>query len=150
MTNLQTARQAHPGSGIAPAAHWRRFWEWLARPTHYRAVTRFRSAIEGGDSTILTRLLHPEVGVVIEAGSPDHPTRRGVVGAYDAIPLLVHSMGRQNGMSIDVRSVNGQAGIILTVRDRTTATMAVDFTGSRITMVWIRLHPYELRHWNRV
>ena len=150
MTNLQTARRANPTSSAEGAGRWRRIWEWLSRPTHYRAVTRFRSAIEERDSTILEELLHPEVAVVTEAGSPEHPARRVVVGTYDAIPLLMHGMSTKNGLSIDVRSVNGQAGIILKGRGTTTATMAVDFTGNRITTVWIRLHPYELRHWNHV
>lgn len=150
MTNLQTARQANPTSSAEPARRWRRIWEWLSRPTHYRAVTRFRSAIEQGDTAILEELLHPDVAVMTEAGSPEHPARRVVVGAYDAIPLLMHGMSTHDGLSIDVRSVNGQAGIILTDRGTTTATMAVDFTGDRITMVWIRLRPYVLRHWNHV
>lgn len=150
MTNLQTARLGSLPPRTEPARPWCRIWEWLSRPTHYRAVTRFRSAVEQGDSGILEELLHPEVAVVTEAGSSEHPARRVVVGTYDAIPLLIHGMSTKAGSSNDVRSVNGQAGIILTDRGTTTATMAVDFTGNRITMVWIRLHPYELRHWNHV
>jgi hypothetical protein len=150
MTILQTSRQVAPASGSDRVRPWRRVWDWVARPLRYGAVTRFRSALDAGDAALLAELLHPDVSVVTESGDPEHPTRRVVVGTYDAVPLLVHGLGRQNGLSIDVRSVNGQAGIILTDRGRSTATMAVDFTGNRITMLWLRLQPYQLRHWNRV
>jgi hypothetical protein len=141
---------ASPACGRSATSPWDRAWDWLALPTHYRAVRRLRSAIENRDSDGLGRLLAAGVAVVVEAGDPQPGTRRVVVGAYEASALLLHGMGARAGVSLDVRSINGQAGLLLTDRGHTTAAIAVDFTGRRITMVWIRLHPHVLRHWNRV
>jgi hypothetical protein len=142
--------QPTPPGGANPVTLWDRAWDWLSRPTHYRAVGHFRSALESRDTDGLGRLLAPDVAVVVEAGDFEETDRRVVVGAYEAGALLLHGMGARPDRSLDVRSVNGQAGLLLTDRGRTAAAIAVDFTGGRITMVWIRLRPLVLRHWNRV
>jgi hypothetical protein len=129
---------------------WERAWEWLSRPAHYRSVNQLRVAIENRDVASLGGLLDPDVAVVVDSGDPAGAGRRVVLGTDDASALLVHGMGAHNGLTIDVRSVNGQAGIVLTDRGRPAAAIAVDFTAQCITVVWIRLNPHLLRHWNRV
>jgi hypothetical protein len=144
------SRPATPAAGTRPATLWDRAWEWLSRPTHYRAMRQLRFAIERQDSAPLELLLDPGVAVVIEGGDPQRLRDLVVVGAHDASALLMHGLRAHDGLRIDIRSVNGQAGLMLTDRGHAAAAIAVDFTGKRITMVWIRLHPYVLRHWNRV
>ena len=144
------SRPGTPGFGTSPATVWDRAWEWLSRPTHYRAMGQLRGAIERRDYGLLEPLLDPGVAVVIEGGDPERLGDLVIVGTHDASALLVHGLAAHDGLRVDVRSVNGQAGLMLTDRGHTAAAIAVDFTGRRITMLWIRLHPHVLRHWNRV
>lgn len=137
-------------AGTTPATAWERAWEWLWRPGHYRAMRQLRGAIERRDDDLLGELLDPDVAVVVEGGDPALLGELVVVGAHDASALLMHGLGAHDGLRIAVRSVNGQAGLMLTDRGQTAAAIAVDFTGKRVTLMWIRLHPHVLRHWNRV
>lgn len=145
-----SARRPAPVAERGPATPWEKAWEWLTRPTHYRSVRALRYAIRTKNSGQLETLLSPDIAVVIEDGDLEHVDRRIVIGRHDASALLLHGMGAQAGLRLDIRSVAGQAGLLLADRGQTAAAIAVDFTGRRITMVWIRLHPYPLRHWNRV
>jgi hypothetical protein len=125
-------------------------WDWLARPTHYRAVHKFRVAAQSGDAVQLAPLLHRRSAVVVDAGGAEQPEVLVVRGAYDSIALLLHGMAEQPGLVIDERSVNGQAGLMLNRGDEVIAAITVDFTGRFISTVWIRLHPQPLKHWNHV
>lgn len=133
------------------ATPWAVVWEWLARPNRYRAVRRFRVAAESGDPTQLAPLLAPGIAVVVDAGEDlTEPTIRVVTGLDDAVALLLHGMAVRPGLRVLERSVNGQAGLILARYDEVGAAMTLDFTGRLISVIWIRLRPENLRHWNRV
>ena len=129
---------------------WAAVWEWLARPMHYKAVRKFRMAAQHTDPADLTALLDPDVTVVVDSGETGQQTVRVVRGLYDAVALLRHGMGNHDGLDVVERSVNGQAGLVLSRNGTATAAVTVDFTGQRISMVWIRLHPEIQRHWNTV
>ena len=133
-----------------PQSRWAVAWEWLARPTRYRAVRRFRIAAASGDMTRLASMLQPDVAVVVDAGHAGHLSIRVVEGVHDAIAMLVHGLAEKPGRAITERSVNGQAGLVVSHDDTATATMTVDFTGQLISVVWIRLRPEMQRHWNTV
>lgn len=120
------------------------------RPLHHRAVHEFRAAAERGDAERLASLLDPAVAVVVERGDRDHPVIRVVRGAYEAVALLMHGMAAKPDLVIEERAVNAQAGLMLNRGDETIAAMTVDFTGRLISVVWIRLRPDKLRHWNAV
>ncbi len=122
----------------------------IARPLHHRAVHEFREAAEHGDAAHLASLLDPAVAVVVDAGDRTHPAIRVVRGIHDALVLLLHGMAAKPGLVIDERSVNAQAGLILNRHDEPIAAMTIDFTRGLISMVWIRLRPEKLRHWNEV
>jgi hypothetical protein len=147
---IGSSPQAASAAGGRSTTLWGRIWDWLSRPTRHRAIRLFRSAIQTGDAGQLGRLLDTRVAVVVEAGDQGRLDRKVVVGAYEASALLLHGMGGRTGVSIDIRSINGQAGFMVRDRGRAAAAVAVDFTGRRVTLVWIRLRPYVLRHWNRV
>ncbi len=131
------------------ATPWARVWEWIARPLHYRAVRELRVAAETGDERRLEELLDPHVAVVVESRDPGGSGARVAEGVGNAIPLLVHGMGARADRSIEERSVNGQAGLLLRRNGEADALVSVDFTGSRVSVVWVRLHPEVLRHGNR-
>jgi hypothetical protein len=122
----------------------------LHRPLHHRAVHAFRRAAENGDTEQLAALLDPRVAVVVDAGDRDQHMVRVVRGAYEAMALLIHGMAAKPGLVIDERPVNAQAGLMLRRGDETIAAMTVDFTRGLISMVWIRLSPERVRHWNHV
>jgi hypothetical protein len=141
---------AAPLRRAAIATSWTAVWDWVARPMHYRAVHAFRIAAQSGDGAKLASLLDERSAVVVEAGDARHPAIRVVRGAYEAIALLMHGMSGKPGLVISERSVNGQAGLMLSRGGRAIATITIDFTGRIVSTVWIQLNPYELRHWNHV
>ncbi len=120
------------------------------RPLHHRAVHEFRDAAENGHAVRLASLLDPDVAVVVDRGDREDPAIRVVRGAYEAIALLIHGMAAKPDVVIEERAVNAQAGLMLNRGNRTIAAMTVDFTGGLISVVWIRLRPEQLRHWNEV
>jgi RNA polymerase sigma-70 factor (ECF subfamily) len=138
-----------PQGGGRPSA-WAVIWEWLARPMHYRAVRAMRVAAQNGDASALESLLDPAISVVVDSGDTRQPTVRVVSGARDASALLLHGMAGNPGQTIVERSVNNQAGLMLSRDDEVVASMTVDFTGALISLIWIRLHPELQRHWNTV
>ncbi|UOE44281.1 hypothetical protein [Agromyces larvae] len=129
---------------------WAAAWEWAARPMRYRAVRAFRVAAEAGDVGRLEAALDPDVRVVVESREPGRSRARVVQGTRDAITVLVHGMAARADRRIVERSVNGQAGLLVTQAGEATALISVDFTGALVSVVWIRVHPDVLRHWNRV
>ncbi|MDQ0894869.1 hypothetical protein [Agromyces ramosus] len=124
--------------------------DWMPRPPHHRAVHAFRRAAESGDAERLAAMLDPGVAVVVDAGDQSQPKLGVVRGASAAIALLLHGMAAKPELVIDERSVNAQAGLMLSRGGETIAAMTVDFTRGLISMVWIRLCPVKLRHWNEV
>ncbi|MHA6694923.1 hypothetical protein [Homoserinimonas sp. A520] len=132
------------------ASLWAAGLKWLTRPIHHRAVHDFRIAAERRDGARLEALLDPGVAVVVDSGDTEHQTIRVVHGTFDAIPLLVHGMGAQPGLEIAEGAINGQAGLTLSRGGEVTAAINLDFTGRRISMVWIQLQPELVRRWNTV
>ncbi|MEX1077829.1 MAG: hypothetical protein WED09_01815 [Homoserinimonas sp.] len=147
LTSKQETRTGQENSATSWAATAGR---WLTRPAHYRAVHDFRIAVESGDAARLESLLDPDVAVVVHSGETENSTVRVVGGHYDAIALLLHGVTSQPGLTLVERSVNDQAGLILCRGEEVTAAMTVDFTGRLVSMVWIRMRPEMLRHWNKV
>lgn len=125
-------------------------WEWLARPTHYRAVRRFRRATQRGDAVEVASLLVPGISVVVDSGRREPHSIRVVGGVYDAVAVLMHGLADRPGRAVVERSVNGQAGLLVSDDAEATATISIDFRGPLISVVWIRLAPDMLRHWNMV
>ena len=125
-------------------------WEWLARPLHYRAVHQLHVAAETHDRDRLRSLLAPTVSVVVDSGTGDPAGVRVVQGFEDATVVLEHGFAEMAGVLVDERSVNSQAGLIITRSGAPIASVAVDFTGRLITMIWVRLDPVGRRHWNTI
>ena len=43
---------------------------------------------------------------------------------------------------------NGQAGIVVSSGERASAILTLDFTGRLVSLIWVRLDPHLLKHWN--
>lgn len=125
-------------------------WEWIARPLHYRAVHQLHVAAESGDTDRLRALLAPTVSVVVDSGSGEASGMRVIRGAANATVVLEHGFALADGVRVDERSVNSQAGLIISRAGSPVAAIAVDFTGRLVSMVWVRLEPAGRRHWNSV
>ncbi|MCI0157077.1 hypothetical protein KNO15_10255 [Leifsonia shinshuensis] len=125
-------------------------WEWLAMPLHYRAVHRLHVAAETGDRARLSALLAPTVSVVVDSGTGVASGVRVIQGVADATVVLEHGFKRMDGVLVDERSVNNQAGLIISRAGAPIASVAVDFTGRLVSTVWVRLDPAGRRHWNTV
>ena len=102
-------------------------------------LTRIRNGQQARKDSILTPASKLRAHVL------DVLQREGYIRGYRE-----ESLGAHAGLRLDIRSVAGQAGLLLTDRGHSAAVIAVDFTGRRVSLVWIRLDPYVLRHWNRV
>jgi hypothetical protein len=145
MTKHDSPRQT---AGVAVL--WDRAWEWLARPVHYTAVRNLSVAAQDGDGARLASMLHPDVAVVVVDGDGDKADSMVVRGPHDATEVLLHGMASRPGTSIMSRSVNGQAGLLVTTGDQASAMLTIDFTGRLVSMVWVALRPEVLRRWNAV
>jgi hypothetical protein len=141
---------ARTTTGAATVSPWLGVWEWIARPVHYRMVRRLRLAAEARAVVPLQELLSPEVAVVVESTEPDAVGPRVITGRGAAATALVHGMSARPGRRIVERSVNGQAGLLVSDDGRPAALMSIDVTGRLVSVVWIRLHPEVMRRWNRV
>ena len=133
---------------VVPRFGWT-LWEWVVCPWHYRGVSHFHSAARAGDLERLRSLLAPTVAVVVAAGD-DTASLRVIHGSDDAAVLLAHGFAPKGDVVVEERSVNNQAGLMMTRSGSPIATIAVDFTGRLISLVWVRLEPAALRHWNTV
>ncbi|WP_431219240.1 hypothetical protein [Leifsonia xyli] len=108
-------------------------------------VRDLRAAASDRDLRRLRDLLDPDVAVVVDSGEPDHAKVRVVRGAGDASLLLARGLGALDGREVAERPVNGGPGLIVTDEGRTSAAVAVDLTGRRVSVVWVLLHPPTMR-----
>lgn len=131
------------------AVQWATSRRWSKRPMHHRVVRAFRLACERSDAAALVAMLDPRIAVVVDDGDAEHPRIRVVRGTAEAIPLLLHGMARQPGLAVNDCPINGQAGLMVRQHGETTAAVNVDFTNRHVSVVWIRLNPVVLRHWNQ-
>lgn len=127
-----------------------RVWEWIARPTHHRAVEDLRSSLVDRDRHRVAALLDSNVALMIEGGGPTADGRRVLMGARDVTEMLLHGTTDEPGLEVLVRSVNSQAGLLVMRGAQTVATILVDYSAGLVSTVWVRLHPPTLRHGNRV
>ena len=122
----------------------------LLHPLHFGAVHELAVAAAGGDGERLRALLHPGVAVVVDRGDPAEPEIRVVRGVEDAALLLAHGLGCGAGVEVEERPVNAQPGLLVSRSGAPLASLAVDLTGSLVSLVWVRLNPVRLRRGNAV
>lgn len=126
---------------------WAAMWEWIARPMHYSAVRALRTAAQSGSTPRLSPLLHPHISVAVTSADPVNPTTVVARGTRDAVPLLLYGLAPRPGVLVAERSVNGQAGLVMSLEDEVVAMIIVDFTGRLVSLVWVKLRPEHAHHW---
>lgn len=144
---MQNASITQPDCVSEP---WPGVWRRVGRPLHFAAVHAFRMACERVDAVALVSMLNPDIAVVVDDSDLEQPKIRVAWGFAEAIPLLFYGLADQAGLVIAERSVNSQPGLMLRRGVEDIANICIDFTGTRISVVWIRLHPEALRHWNHI
>jgi len=140
MKTLTTAASVNEQHGRTTPL-WEAVWEWLARPSHYGAVRRLRTLAQAQDMPALVAALHPDVTVAVTTTAGGRENTVVARGVRDAAPVLLHGFRGGHGVEVAERSVNGQAGLAMTSGDELTALITVDFTGSLVSLVWVRMRP---------
>ncbi|GAB3394445.1 hypothetical protein GCM10027568_25080 [Humibacter soli] len=108
-----------------------------------------RAAAVDGDSARLRTLLSPDVAVVIDGGDA-FPMLRVIRGVDDALMALIHGLATEPDVVVEEDAVNAQAGLMLRRSGQAIAAITIDFSAHLVSVVWIRLHPEQLRRWHHV
>lgn len=147
-----------PATGAAPRpvprSRVRACWEAtvgrIVRPPHRRTVDALRAALIARDTGGVESLLHHDVALVVDPGPSSDSSMRILTGRPIATAALLHGTDEGRSVALDVRSVNGQPGLVLRTAHETTAVICVDLTAGLISALWIRLRPDQLRHGNHI
>lgn len=141
-------------SGVIPRSRVRACWEAtvgrIVRPPHHRTVDALRTALIERDTDGVESLLRDDVALVVDPGPSSDSSMRILTGRRVATAALLHGTDGGRSVSLEVRSVNGQAGLVLRSGHETTSVVCVDLTGGLISALWIRLRPDQLRHGNHI
>ena len=129
---------------------WTAAWRSIVESPSHRAVHDLHLAAERGDGARVASLLAPNVAVVVDAGDEEHPHAHIVRGVDDAAMVLMHGLASRPGLVVLERPVNDQPGLILQRDGEPIAVMTIDFMARCAVVLWIRLRPAKLRHWNHV
>jgi RNA polymerase sigma-70 factor (ECF subfamily) len=110
-------------------------------------VRQFKRAWEAHDIDALVGLLDPKVTAIADGGGLASAYLRPVEGREDVARVLVEVARKVPDVTMLVRTVNGQPGLVTQVDGVTVAVMAFEFAGDRIARVWSMRNPEKLRSW---
>ena len=108
----------------------------------------FRDAYRADEPIALARLLAPDVCVVVDTGGVAGAAQGPAVGTTAALTLLRVALGAPAALRLDVRSVNGRAGLLATRAGRPVAVLAFDGDVDGIEQVWVVTNPAKLDRWS--
>ena len=111
-------------------------------------ATAFRDAYAADEPIALARLLSPEVCVVVDTGGVAGAAHGPALGTTAALTLLRVALGSSAALRLDVRSVNGRAGLLATRAGRPAAVLAFEGGAEGIEQVWIVTNPAKLDGWS--
>jgi len=108
----------------------------------------FRDAYRADDPIALARLLAPDVCVVVDTGGLAGAAPGPAVGTTAALTLLRVALGTPGALRLDIRSVNGRAGLLAERAGRPVAVLAFDGDADGIEHVWVVTNPAKLDRWS--
>ncbi len=117
---------------------------------HFRTVDALRTALVESDTKRIGTLLQQSVALIVDSRWQADGDPRVVRGHRAVVGALLHGTHSEEAISLDVRSVNGQAGLVLSSPGATIAVMCVDVTAGLVSSVWVRLQPEKLRHGHHI
>ncbi|MFI5687572.1 RNA polymerase sigma factor SigJ [Streptomyces sp. NPDC051636] len=110
-------------------------------------VSDFRQAWEAKDIKALIGLLDPDVLAIADGGGIVPAALDPVRGGEQVARVFADIMGKETGLSIQERSVNGQPGLVMQREGITLSVLAFDVTDGRVQRIWAVRNPDKLRPW---
>ena len=103
------------------------------------------------DAVALTRLLTPDVVVIVDGGGRPAITSEPAHGVHEGLRLLLQLLTALDAVSTTEHSVNGHPGIVLRCRGSVVGIICIgiDPGTERAERVWVVANPDKLGTWNR-
>ncbi len=120
-----------------------------ATPTAQKAdiVRGFKEAWEARDIDALIGLLDPDATAIADGGGVVSALLRPVEGGAEIARAFIDLAGKAPDLTILVRTVNGQPGLVAHQDGVTVVVMAFDVEAGRIKNIWAVRNPEKLRSW---
>jgi RNA polymerase sigma-70 factor (ECF subfamily) len=116
---------------------------------HDRMVRAVREACAAEDLALLASLLAPDATAFFDGGGKVRALVRPVHGALKVARSLLILLSHRPRTALDLRSVNGQTGIVVRYDGQVAAVISFDIAGHHVVQVWAVLNPDKLVLWNR-
>ncbi|MFI1094456.1 RNA polymerase sigma factor SigJ [Streptomyces sp. NPDC020917] len=111
-------------------------------------IKEFQQAWQAKDIAALVGLLDPGAVMTTDGGGLAGANARPVEGGERIAQYLVHFVDRAPGLALEVRTVNGQPGLVARHAGTTVSVAAFAFTGDgRISEIWTVRNPEKLTAW---
>lgn len=116
--------------------------------THQQVVEAFLAASAGGDLLALVELLDPSVVYRADGGGLVRTALRVVTTPDKVARLVLGVLGRvEPGVTVDVRPVNGEPGLVFSRAGLAIGVVAFDVTAEgRIAALDVQMNPEKLAH----
>ncbi len=120
-----------------------------ATPTAQKAdiVRGFKEAWEARDIDALIGLLDPDATAIADGGGVVSALLRPIEGGAEVARAFIDLAGKAPDLTILVRTVNGQPGLVAHQDGVTVVVMAFEVEGCRIKNIWAVRNPEKLRSW---
>lgn len=121
-----------------------------AAPRDERAgiVRGFKQAWDAQDIDALLHLLDPEATVVADGGGLVSAVLRPIEGAEQIARYYIGLAQRKPDMTLHVRTVNGEPGLIGQEDGVTVTVYAFEIADGRIKRMWAMRNPEKIRPWS--
>jgi RNA polymerase sigma-70 factor (ECF subfamily) len=111
----------------------------------WRVAAAFLAGVQAGDIDTVLGLLAPDAIAVSDGGRDHHAARRPVVGPDRVARLVLNLTSRMPpDMTIEVRLINGQPGVLFTRRGRPYMATAVDVVDGLVVGLYSVVNPEKL------
>ncbi len=110
-------------------------------------VKTFKVAWENGDIRALMGILDSHATAIIDGGGLVSAELHPIHGAERIARFFLGIAGRQPGLTILERTVNGNPGLLAEAGGSTLAVISVDVANDTIKQVWAVRNPGKLRLW---
>lgn len=111
-----------------------------------RLIAGFRDAYAAGDAGALARVLGPWARIVVDTGGAA-PAAPPAVGVLAVIGRLSDVLGPADGLTLEVRSVNGGPGLLAVRCGAPVAVVVLRGRVGAVTDVWVVADPCKLQRW---
>jgi RNA polymerase sigma factor (sigma-70 family) len=110
-------------------------------------VRDFKQAWEAKDVAALIGLLDPGATATADGGGQVSAALRPVEGGEQVARYLAGIVGRNPGLTITERTVNGQPGLVAEQDGAVVTVFAFGIAADKITRIWIIRNPSKLSRW---